>query len=219
MTKLQDVLLYLIPPLNKFPRDCFMMKNHLRTYEPLAKPFRHRRVWARGLQETSDFGSVVGPLPSAGVGFARVSTCIIITGLLLALPTLHAQTGYTNKWSTADGGGRSSTGGVYTISGTAGQPDAGVMQRGEYTVNGGFWGMIAVVQTPGAPPLSIRRGDGTNVLVCWPYPSESYGLQQCTNLTTANWAADASVPAHVGNEWQVTVSPPAGKRYYRLQKP
>ena len=150
LTKLHDLLLYLFPPLNKFPRDCFMMKNHLRTYEPLVKPFRHRRVGARGLQATSDFGSVVSPLPSAGVGFARVSTCIIITGLLLALPTLHAQTGYTNKWSTVDGGGQSSTGGVYTISGTAGQPDAGVMRRGEYTVNGGFWGRIAVVQTPGA---------------------------------------------------------------------
>ena len=144
-----------------------------------------------------------------------------IAGLLLAfaLSAAQAQTDYTNKWSTVDGGGRSSTGGVYTISGTAGQPDAGVMRAGEYTVNGRFWGLIAVVQTPGAPPLSIRRGDGTNVLVCWPYPSESYGLQQCTNLTTANWVADASVPAHVGNEWQVTVSPPVGKRYYRLQKP
>jgi hypothetical protein len=104
---------------------------------------------------------------------------------------------YTNKWSTVDGGGRSSTGGVYTATGTIGQPDAGVIRAGEYTVNGGFWGIIAV-QTPGAPPLSIRRGDGTNVLVCWPYPSDEYGLQQCTNLTTANWMADASVPVQTG---------------------
>jgi len=128
---------------------------------------------------------------------------------------------YTNKWFTVNGGGRSSTGGVYTITGTAGQPDAGVMRQGEYTVNGGFWGLIAVVQTPGAPPLTIRGAGSNSVLVCWPYPSESYGLQQCTNLTTANWAADASVPAHVGNEWQVTVSPPVGKKsvFYRLQKP
>ena len=125
---------------------------------------------------------------------------------------------YTNKWSTVNGGGQTSTNGMYTITGTVGQPDAGVMRRGEYTVNGGFWGMIAVVQTPGAPLLTIRGAGSSSALVCWPYPSEGYGLQQCTNLITANWMADASVPVHVGGEWQVTVSPPAGRRYYRLQK-
>ena len=126
---------------------------------------------------------------------------------------------YTNKWFTVNGGGGTLTGGVYTATGTIGQPDAGNMSGGNYTANNGFWGLIAVVQTPGAPPLVMRRGGGNDVLVCWPYPSESYGLQQCTNLTTANWVADASVPVHVGNEWQVTVSPPVGRRYYRLQKP
>jgi hypothetical protein len=87
-------------------------------------------------------------------------------------------------------------------------------------VNGGFWGIIAV-QTPGAPPLVIRRGGGNNVLVCWPYPSTDFGLQQCTNLTTANWAATTNERVHVGGEWQVTVSPPGQRhyRYYRLQKP
>ena len=126
---------------------------------------------------------------------------------------------YTNKWFTVNGGGQTSTNGMYTITGTVGQPDAGVMRRGEYTVNGGFWGMIAVVQTPGAPLLTIRGAGSSSALVCWPYPSEGYGLQQCTNLITATWVADASVRVQVGNEWQVTVSPPAGRRYYRLQKP
>ena len=165
LTKLQDVLLYLIPQLNKFPRDCFM-KNHLRT------------------------------------------SGLMMAGLLLALPTLHAQTDYTNKWSTVDGGGRSSTGGVYTITGTAAQPDAGVMRGGDYTVNGGFWGRIAVVQMPGAPLLSIRRTGVNTLAICWPYPSTGYGLQLSTNLNMVNWVAAANVPVHVSDEWQVTVSPP-----------
>ena len=129
---------------------------------------------------------------------------------------------YTNRWSKVGGGGRTLTGGVYTATVTIGQPDAGNMSGGNYTANNGFWGLIALVQTPGAPPLSMRRGGANSVLVCWPYPSDEYGLQQCTNLTTANWLAATNVPAHVGGEWQVTVSPPAGQRhyrYYRLQKP
>jgi hypothetical protein len=41
-----------------------------------------------------------------------------------------AQT-YSIDWSTVDGGG-TSTGGVYSVSGTLGQPDAGAMSGGDY---------------------------------------------------------------------------------------
>jgi hypothetical protein len=40
-----------------------------------------------------------------------------------------------------DGGGHTfSTGGVYTLGGTIGQPDAGLLTGGPYTLGGGFWG-------------------------------------------------------------------------------
>jgi len=176
---------------------------------------------------TPGTGRAGSPQPAVGLRVTLAARwghhALPVLWLLLALP-VFAQTDYTNKWFTVDGGGRSSTGGVYTITGTAGQPDAGVMQRGEYTVNNGFWGIIAVVQMPGAPLLMITLNPQlSTITLSWPYPSEGYGLQQCTNLTTANWLADTNVPAQVGNEWQVTVSPPqTGKRYYqyyRLQKP
>jgi hypothetical protein len=140
---------------------------------------------------------------------------------------------YTNKWHTVDGGGRSSTGGVYTITGTIGQPDASrwKMTGGEYTVNGGFWGRIAVVQMPGAPWLTLRRSGTNCVLVCWPYPATGYGLQGCTNLNAALWMAATNLPAHVGEEWQATVTvptqivvdpetgdPTSYAQYYRLQR-
>lgn len=51
-----------------------------------------------------------------------------------------AQTGYDLSWWTVDGGGAIlSTGGGYRLSGTAGQPDAGVLTGGGYTLGGGFW--------------------------------------------------------------------------------
>ena len=60
--------------------------------------------------------------------------------LLFTLPVLaQSGGGYDLSWSTTDGGGGSSTGGVFSLTGTAGQPDAGVMSGGEFTLTGGFW--------------------------------------------------------------------------------
>mgnify|MGYP001575683705 CR=1 FL=1 len=47
---------------------------------------------------------------------------------------------YTLSWWTVDGGGATfSTGGGYSLGGTAGQPDAGLLSGGGYTLGGGFW--------------------------------------------------------------------------------
>ncbi|GAB4326267.1 MAG: hypothetical protein Kow0059_22650 [Candidatus Sumerlaeia bacterium] len=42
--------------------------------------------------------------------------------------------------STIDGGGGTSTAANYSVAGTIGQPDAGVLTGGGYTLVGGFWG-------------------------------------------------------------------------------
>ena len=41
-------------------------------------------------------------------------------------------------WKVANGGG-TSQGGVYVLSGTLGQPDAGELSAGPYALTGGFW--------------------------------------------------------------------------------
>jgi hypothetical protein len=49
--------------------------------------------------------------------------------------------GYDLTWSTLDGGGYMfSAGGGYSLGGTVGQPDAGALSGGSYTLVGGFWG-------------------------------------------------------------------------------
>ncbi len=86
-------------------------------------------------------------LRSVGSGWRFLAACL----LLLAASTVLAQSGggYDLSWSTVDGGGYTfSTGGVYSLGGTAGQPDAGVMSGGIYTLSGGFW--------PGAAPPPHR---------------------------------------------------------------
>ena len=63
----------------------------------------------------------------------------LMTLLILSVGAVVAQD-YDIDWHTVDGGGEMwSTGGDYELSGTIGQPDAGGMSGGPYTLTGGFW--------------------------------------------------------------------------------
>src|SRR5262245_15979631 len=94
---------------------------------------------------------------------------------------------YSIDWYTIDAGGGSSTGGVYAVSGTIGQPDAGAMNGGSYSLVGGFWGIIGSIQTPGAPLLTIRLTQTNTVAVSWPSGSAGFALQQATNVAQPIW--------------------------------
>jgi len=111
-----------------------------------------------------------------------------------------------------------STGGVFTVSGTIGQPDAGTMSGGNYTLQGGFWGIIAAVQTPGAPLLSITLNPQLSTInVAWPSPSTGWELQQNTNsVSSVNWSDVTDTIQDDGTTKTLIVNPPAGNRFYRL---
>ena len=54
--------------------------------------------------------------------------------ILLLTSSVLASNGYDLSWWTVDGGGGTfSTGGAYTLGGTIGQPDAGLLTGGTYT--------------------------------------------------------------------------------------
>lgn len=126
---------------------------------------------------------------------------------------------YSVDWYTVDGGGGTSSGGTYSVTGTIGQPDAsGVLSGGNYSVVGGFWS-YAAVQTPGAPLLTVRTTGTNTVAVSWPYPSTDFILQENPDLNTTNWTAVSATPVDDGGNRIVIVSPPAGNRFYRLFHP
>src|SRR5688572_9273410 len=85
----------------------------------------------------------------------------------------QAQT-FSIDWFTVDGGGGTSTGGVFKVSGTVGQADAGAMGGGGFLLQGGFWSGIAV-QTPGAPFLYITNGPA-GIVVYWERPATGFVL-------------------------------------------
>jgi hypothetical protein len=141
---------------------------------------------------------------------------------LLLLMCNMASAQYSIDWSTIDGGGGTSTGGVYAVTGTIGQPDAGPpAHAGGYTLQGGFWGVIAAVQTPDAPLLTITLNlQLSTINVSWPSPSTGWTLQQNTNtVSSVNWSNVTSGIQDDGTTKTLIVNPPAGNRFYRLFRP
>jgi hypothetical protein len=67
------------------------------------------------------------------------------------------------------------------------------------------------------PALLVGR-QGTNVLLRWPEACSTYQLQSTPHLTPpVPWSNATNVPAHVGAEWQVLVSPPPSNQFFRLK--
>jgi len=142
-----------------------------------------------------------------------------LAGLILsAASVVEAQT-YTIDWYSIDGGGGTSTNSQYSLSGTIGQPDAGHMSGGSFTLDGGFWGIVAAVQTPGGPALRVVWTSTNTVVVAWPNPSTGFSLQENVAVGSLNWNGVTNAISVVGSENQIIVAPPAGNRFYRLFHP
>ncbi len=159
---------------------------------------------------------------NAEFGNQRLRVGIALLGaLLLAMVAVHPQANYTLDWFSVDGGGGTSTGGVYTVSGTIDQPDAGTMSGGNYTLQGGFWGILAAVQSPGAPWLTVLRTSTNTVVVAWPLPAEGWVLEATNALPAAPVPWPLIVPPYETNgvNLQFTERSPVGNKFYRLHRP
>jgi hypothetical protein len=66
---------------------------------------------------------------------------------------------YQIVWSTIDGGGGTSSGGQYVLTGTIGQPDTEYSSGGNYELLGGFW--------PGGPLCLVDFEDFARFAELW----------------------------------------------------
>jgi hypothetical protein len=137
---------------------------------------------------------------------------IILFGLLFSLAGFAQE--YSLDWHKVSGGGGTSAGGLYSISGTIGQHDAGgPMVGGNYSLTGGFW---AILQTFGAPVLYISHS-GSSVTVYW-QDVPGWNLQQNANLSLpAGWSASTGFTTLNGTNY-LNITDSTGNMFYRLSR-
>jgi len=126
---------------------------------------------------------------------------------------------YSIDWYKVAGGGGTSSNGQYTVSGTIGQHDAGgPMTGGNYSLTGGFWALISVVQTPGAPTLYISHA-GNTVTVYWQAVS-GWTLHQNGSLgNTGGWSLNNSWTNSANGTNYLNLTSPTGNLFFRLSNP
>lgn len=131
--------------------------------------------------------------------------------------SINAQS-YTIDWHKIAGGGGVSAGGTYQLNATIGQPDAsGAMNGGNYTVTGGFWSLVSVMQTPGAPPLYISPA-GNTVTVYW-QNVPGCTLQESVSCSgSSGWTACPYSPTILNGTNYVNMACTGGSMFFRLCK-
>ena len=138
---------------------------------------------------------------------------LLLLGCLLLAFSARAQ--FLIDWFTIDGGGGTSTNGNFLLSGTVGQPDAGpVMTNGQFSVAGGFWALPTVIQTLGAPTLTIVPAAPGFATISWTPSTPGFVLQETLSLSLVNWTNSIS-----GATNPITVSATIPSKFYRLTKP
>jgi len=157
-----------------------------------------------------------------------VSISLLLAGLWLGSAVIAGAQTYNLSWYTIAGGGGTSTGTntasnvVYSVSGTIGQSDAGYMAGGNYSLTGGFWGIIATVQTPGAPFLFISGVTNKNVTLSWAAAYTGFMLQQNTAANNTNTWVNVNTntyPLVLSNGTNAVTVPVSGNQFFRLVNP
>jgi hypothetical protein len=148
----------------------------------------------------------------------KMKSLIAILAMVALMALSASAQSYSISWYKVAGGGGTSTNGPYTLSGTIGQPDAsGAMTGGNYSVTGGFWAIIQVIQTAGAPTLFISYSANT-VTVYWQNVT-GWTLHQGSSLTSpTGWTLNSSWTTSNGTNYLQIMSP-KGNEFYRLSNP
>ena len=186
-------------------------------------PVRSDTGWIEALECPRDLSALAAAADGDRPRSDSVRLLFVLMALLcIAAAPVHAQS-FSIDWFTIDGGGGTSTGGVYSVSGTIGQPDAGgSMTGGVYSVTGGFWPGVNLIQTPGAPLLAAELLPGGNVRIFWPLPATGFVLDQTAALASPpaaiSWGQVAFPYQTNATHISLTV-PAAGNKFYRLRKP
>ena len=173
------------------------------------------------LQSLTGIPAAQQDLRHFGIPLANASTLaddFIAAGAILELDYLPPR--FTVDWYCLAAGGASSAtpGGRFAISSTIGQaaPNPPAAQ-GRFELSSGYWALVGVVQTVGAPLLTSRLM-GAQVRVSWiSTPDTAWKLQQTSHTPDQAVWSDAPYPvADDGVERSVLILAPNGRAFFRL---
>lgn len=138
--------------------------------------------------------------------------------LLLIVSSATGQPFAIEKHTIGSGGGISSAGN-FAVQGTIGQPAAhSASAGGQFAVQGGFWSLAGVIQSPGAPLLSIRHvGGGYEIF--WSAEASGFVLEETQSLAgSIAWQIVSQPPVQSDEHYTTSFPTPAGARFYRLRQ-
>lgn len=139
--------------------------------------------------------------------------------LLIGSITAQAQS-YSITSRAIAGGGGTSSGGTYAVTGAIAQHDANAISSGgSYSLSGGFLGQYMALQQTGAPHLTIRATAGSNVQVVWGSSVPGWVLQSnTTELSPSGWVDVVGTPSVIGPEQILQFAAGSGRVFFRLRK-
>jgi len=112
-------------------------------------------------------------------------------------------------------GGGTTTGGIYSLPGAIGQPDAGgPMTGGKYQLVGGLWALPLAAPSADGPLLSIVPAGSTQLRISWTPNAPGFVLHEIMNLATGPWGN-----SRTGSSNPVIVPATVPIKSYRLRKP
>ena len=111
----------------------------------------------------------------------------------------------------------------YALTGTVGQIATPKSYGINYRLDGGCHSIIAALQEPGAPPLSVRLTEWGSVILSWPLGWPGFELVEASDVQATEWTPVAAPKTSVRTgdnqfEVRVEVAMPVGNRFYRLRK-
>lgn len=147
-----------------------------------------------------------------------MKTTLAWIGAALLMAGAASAQNYAIDWFTVAGGGGTSTGGVFSVSGTIGQADASpmTMNGGSYSLIGGFWGVVIPVQQVEAPTLFAQNLQNGSVKLYWAPNPPGFVLQEAGTLN-ATQVAWSNAPSAYTNG--VIIPGAMQTRFFRLIKP
>jgi hypothetical protein len=129
---------------------------------------------------------------------------------------------FTVEASAISGGGGQGTSSDFELNATIGQVDAGSMSGGDFSLDGGFWSIIAAVDIEGAPKLTISAS-ANQVTISWPENgSTGFALEVANALAippaTTTWTTVNVAPQTNNGIESVQLPLTSGPQFYRLHK-